>query len=84
APISGDQTFVTLYPNPASSTVILQQSQRESGYITLVTPVGQTVLRRNLDASGNTSIGVESLPAGLYILEVRTASFHQAVSFVKL
>lgn len=60
----------TVYPNPATVVIYIQDSQRDSWITeaTLTNPTGQLVKQARNNGSAIIPINVEELPKGLYIL----------------
>lgn len=71
------ETSVTLYPNPANTTLNIEV--KESMNITIVNMLGATVATQKLNM-GNNSIDVNTLPRGVYFLQTDKGG---AVKFVK-
>lgn len=64
-----------IYPNPAGNEVAVEMKQgsRMEG-ITLLNTLGAVVYQNNNPASNRETIRVQQLPAGLYLLQVRTSN----------
>jgi hypothetical protein len=69
-----DELTVKVFPDPASSQVILQTSEAMSGSTwEMRNIVGQTVLNGSLQGL-QTLVNVSGLASGLYTVEIRTGS----------
>ena len=71
---------LSLYPNPAS-TVLHLATAPEASY-RILAPTGQ-VLLRGTAPTGQADVAVAALPAGLYLVEVTTATGRQTQKFTK-
>lgn len=63
-----DASQVTVYPNPASQTLVIHNPQAAVQPFRLVNYHGQTLLSGHVEASGSHSILVENIPDGLYFI----------------
>ncbi|MBH8558868.1 T9SS type A sorting domain-containing protein [Hymenobacter negativus] len=77
---SGEIAKVELYPNPAHSRISFI-AEAATPYRVL-NQLGQALLRGTTEA-GTASIGIETLPAGLYLLELQTATGRTVQKFEK-
>ncbi len=82
-------TWVTVYPNPANATCYLSFATVPEGNIELT--FYDLVGRQRLHAIGPinwennpTAFNVEQLPAGVYVLRVKSANREESLRFVKL
>lgn len=64
---------VKVYPNPAGERINIVVSQPGWEHASLSNALGQVVLRQTLQA-GNNKLGVATLPAGIYYLQVQGAA----------
>jgi hypothetical protein len=65
-----EATNVTVYPNPASTTLTINVNSTTASEITLYNTLGQVILTRVADAT-ETKLDVSNLPKGNYIASVR-------------
>ena len=56
----------SIYPNPGSDRVAIASPAAASRPVWLIDVLGRVVLRDKLDASGNVTLNVSTLPAGIY------------------
>jgi hypothetical protein len=66
--LQNTKSFVTIFPNPASSEVRLQwkDATEKEVVIKVLDNVGKTVMSRKTRGSNFTSVSVNQLPAGIY------------------
>ena len=59
-----------VYPNPATSVLVLESTSAVKGKVTLTDALGRTVIE--LDANGDTQqhVDVSDLSAGMYVLRI--------------
>lgn len=72
--------LLSIYPNPASSVILIDGQFTENMMYTIQSIEGLIV------ASGtntNNPISIESLPNGVYFLKFETSEFSQAIKFIK-
>lgn len=72
-------TNLNIYPNPATVSITINTLKK--GILNIRNLAGQSVLNEQLEA-GNQQISVESLPAGMYIIQF--VDENKGVSFSKL
>ena len=78
--------FVAIYPNPASSHIILQLSERESAPVPfkVYDALGKMVLSASVPAHQQSiSIDVAALPAGIYAITVQTTNNPTTFQWIK-
>jgi uncharacterized repeat protein (TIGR01451 family) len=74
---------VMLFPNPANNTLILQTAGAAYRFLTISNSIGTPVMQHAI--SGTTStINVQSLPAGVYIVALKGDHTATVVRFTKL
>jgi arabinan endo-1,5-alpha-L-arabinosidase len=67
--------LLTVYPNPAQSSVVVGLGAQAVGTCTLFTVLGQTVaVPQAVGPTGTRTLDVRGLPAGTYVLRVQTAA----------
>jgi hypothetical protein len=74
---------LTSYPNPVNSELIVSIAENElkAGIsYAIINALGQEITRGKMDS---TSIYVDLLPAGVYYLQLRSASIQSSLRFVK-
>lgn len=85
--VGGDGITATVYPNPAADFIIVNCHLQAGSKATLrITDAsGKQVLARLLSntGSGQTSVGVKALPAGVYYVQVITGNGVQTTRFIK-
>lgn len=77
---SGEATKVTIYPNPAHTRISFVAAAATPYRV--LNQLGQAVLRGTTEA-GTASIGIETLPTGLYFLELQTDAGRSVQKFEK-
>jgi Cu/Zn superoxide dismutase len=75
----------TVYPNPAASKLFIALDGEQNGDVTIkvMDLQGKQMLVNTTSAAGNAEINVNSLPAGMYILNIETNGVLQIARFVK-
>ncbi|MGC4057891.1 MAG: T9SS type A sorting domain-containing protein [Chitinophagaceae bacterium] len=74
---------ISIYPNPASEILYLKNSTAGS-VITVSDLNGRCIIRQAISVTGTASVNIQSLRAGMYLLQVATDDRTQAVArFVK-
>lgn len=68
----GEQAFVSMYPNPATTAVTLE-ANTEIQRVVIVNGIGQIVYDREYNLS-NTRIDINDFEAGMYMIRVETAN----------
>lgn len=81
AALEDEQAGISLFPNPASTTVTLQFEQPQRQF-SLTNLSGQVLLRGNLNGLSQTEISVEELSKGLYFLQLEGED--SVTRFIKL
>lgn len=74
---------LTSYPNPVNSELIVSVADNElkAGIsYAIMNALGQEITRGKMDT---TTIAVDQLPAGVYYLQLRSATIHSSLRFVK-
>jgi hypothetical protein len=66
--------LLTVYPNPARGSVQVSLDQQRITACTLLTVLGQTVAVPQQATAGGATLDVSTVPAGTYVLRVRTAA----------
>ncbi|MCA4900396.1 MAG: T9SS type A sorting domain-containing protein [Bacteroidota bacterium] len=67
------QPTISAYPNPAAGNIAIDLERDEPSEVTLINPVGQAVMQ--FETSQRTiQLDLGSLPAGIYVLCIRTAN----------
>jgi hypothetical protein len=70
--VSGQRSAVRIYPNPASSSIIVESDELlPNSYFTLYNFHGQEVLHQRITEE-NTIIDISRLPSGLYFYHTWT------------
>jgi len=59
------------YPNPVSDVLQIEFTEAQTGELTLYNQVGQTVLIQTVSQQKQISLGLSSLPKGMYIFQLR-------------
>jgi hypothetical protein len=85
---SSKNEYFEVFPNPASTTLTLLSNQLTSQIIniSIVDQIGRTVLEKQPNSESNflnTTIKIESLPAGIYFIKVNTQSGAIVKKFIK-
>ncbi len=75
-------TGITLYPNPASNTIIVE-SQNALTNIVVYDLMGKKVLKTNPLHGNKVSISIASLQSGIYLIKAKTATGVLSRKFVK-
>lgn len=65
---------LTVYPNPASELIILENSGNSTSGYRIISMQGEVLRYGKLDARSNVEINIASLPVGLYILKSDSGS----------
>lgn len=75
APVAETPTApkLALQPNPAQESVLVQWGRKEATTLSLYAADGRNVLEMNMEADA-AIVDLRSLPAGVYLVQVRTAS----------
>jgi PKD repeat protein len=63
-----DKSSITVYPNPSSDFITIENGKLSTTYI-ILNPIGQTVLSGKL-TSEKTTIDIVPLPSGIYLLQI--------------
>jgi hypothetical protein len=63
---------ISLYPNPATNQITITSSQAALDQITIMNMQGAVVMQINGDTSMQFDLDVSSLPAGHYLINVKT------------
>jgi uncharacterized protein YjdB len=71
-----------LYPNPAESVVNLMLSKAIEADINIIDMLGRTVATVK-SQTREVSLNVKDLPAGMYVMDIKTAEGVQSLKFVK-
>ncbi|NPA34964.1 MAG: T9SS type A sorting domain-containing protein [Chlorobi bacterium] len=79
---TSEQLTVKVFPNPASKNIHVLLSNSTMADVSLYNLSGQVVF--NTKGSGNVTIGVSNLPAGIYLLMITTKDGHQETYKVKI
>ena len=68
-----------LYPNPSSGefSIEIQAPKKETGFLKIYNTSGNLVFENNIDTNFNKKFSIEKLTQGLFIIEVKTKSYHQ-------
>jgi hypothetical protein len=61
-----------LYPNPVSNLLHIENTKAGPLRIQIFSSVGKQVLVQDFSASTNITLDLESLPAGLYVINLST------------
>lgn len=69
------QESLNIFPNPANDLVRIQSSEIVEGAIKLRSITGEVVRRKNM-AGYATELRVDNLPEGIYLLSIKTNTFH--------
>ena len=82
AEVTVSAASVTVYPNPASQTIMVDVNTKgtASGILTIFNAAGQPVISQPFN-SNHTVIGISQLPAGIYYL--RQGSSGVVIKFIK-
>jgi len=75
--LSGNQNNISLYPNPASSTLTITSTNKIS-QITITNLLGQTLFTRNFN-SEQVKVDVADLPQGVYLLKINGSEVRKFV-----
>ncbi|MFB6257851.1 MAG: T9SS type A sorting domain-containing protein [Flavobacteriales bacterium] len=67
---------MSVFPNPAEEQLHIRSSELKKGQVVLRDMVGKQVLRRELDGS-RTTLDLNALPSGVYLLSVRAADYKE-------
>ena len=70
--VEADATEVAVYPNPASDVVYIE-SPSSMASVAVFAPNGQQVIAADVAGSQRTSVQVDNLPAGVYVMKITTA-----------
>ena len=70
--VEADATQVAVYPNPASDVVNVESPSAITD-IAVFAPNGQQVIAADAAGSQRTSVQVDNLPAGVYVMKINTA-----------
>lgn len=82
AVFGSDQKQINIYPNPTSRQLNVQSHQGAIREITITDLSGKTLLNSNLNNSF-TSINTNTLPAGMYLITVKTDHSNEVHRFLK-
>ncbi len=61
---------ITLYPNPATSTLVIKMNKEELAEVTLYDITSRKLLQQSF--TGSTTLTIESLAKGIYLYEIKT------------
>ncbi|MCC6281287.1 MAG: T9SS type A sorting domain-containing protein [Saprospiraceae bacterium] len=84
--IGQQQSELSVFPNPAQQVLTVQLPQKREGDLTLQVLNQMSQVLRTLTVSADQAlvqIGIEDLPAGIYVLEVRFGGVLEAIRFSK-
>ena len=70
--VEADATQVAVYPNPVSDVVNVESPSAITD-IAVFAPNGQQVIAADAAGSQRTSVQVDNLPAGVYVMKINTA-----------
>jgi hypothetical protein len=79
--ITNQNDFI-IYPNPASSTIIIESSKYQVQSIRIMDVLGQEIYYLQT-ANNKTEVDISHLPSGIYILQVQSKSGVVSKKFVK-
>jgi uncharacterized repeat protein (TIGR01451 family) len=66
-----NNTFdINIYPNPTKSLIHLQLGNNQLSIITIFNTIGKVILNRSV-SSNYSSINIENLPSGVYLIEIQ-------------
>ncbi|UZR92992.1 fibronectin type III domain-containing protein [Chondrinema litorale] len=68
-----------LYPNPSTGefSVEIQAPKQETGFLKIYSTAGNVIFENTIDTSFNKKFNLNNLSQGLFIVEVKTKSYHQ-------
>nr|WP_321405563.1 T9SS type A sorting domain-containing protein [uncultured Carboxylicivirga sp.] len=69
---------ISVYPNPASSSINVQMNEVTEGKISVYSITGELIKRNDIEGL-NTAIDISSLTNGIYLLQVN----NQTIKFIK-
>ena len=80
-----DELFVSVYPNPATKMIFIQHDKAVAGSnISIFAADGKKIYTvKAAEGSNQSSLSVEMLPAGLYIIEFNTGTSFIKQKFIK-
>lgn len=69
-PAISDHKTVAVYPNPATSKLVISARDAANSFAEIFSSTGQLIRQVKLDYSGSATIGVSNLKNGLYLVKV--------------
>lgn len=80
---TNDETVITLsvYPNPASDQITLSSTENTPGTARIVDTQGR--FWKTVKLTGTTSIAIDDLPQGMYLIQWQQAEHSETLRFVK-
>lgn len=80
-----EETPVTVYPNPVQSNLFIDGLSGENKTIEVYNQTGVLLMRKTIYANGNTSVDVDNLISGYYIVKIwSNTSASVRIPFIKL
>ncbi len=81
--VMSTESNVTVYPNPASSTIFVKlNSVTDNAYVTVYNAIGQVVVEKTEISNNVAEINVSNLPKGVYILKTTNGKETSNTKFV--
>lgn len=81
--VSSTENNLTVYPNPAATTVYVKlNSVTDNAFVTVYNAIGQIVLERTEISNNMAEINVNNLPKGVYILKTTNGKETSTTKFV--
>jgi photosystem II stability/assembly factor-like uncharacterized protein len=72
-----------LSPNPAHAALTVHITDNQPSHISIISITGQIVYESNSPGTGKSQVDVSTLPAGVYMVEVKSQSSRRILKFIK-
>ena len=69
-----NQSLIKIYPNPFSDFITIEYPGSEAAVLEILSAHGKLVFKKEFDSSGSSNVNLSSLPAGLYLVKLKTGN----------
>ena len=71
--ITSSQIKINCFPNPFKDYITIEYPTSEAAVLEILSAHGKLVFKKEINDSGSTKINLSSLPAGLYLVKLKTS-----------
>lgn len=82
--INQDPKEFTIHPNPFKEFITIEYPSSEAAILEILSAHGKLVFKKEIDTSGSSKVNLSSLPAGLYLVKLKTGNKTLTEKILKL